>query len=246
LNRKGLEDLKEKPNEGRIVSAGPWHLRNLRKLIYAALVLAILGVAIASTWDVSDSTHAWIGARELFGLWALSLLLASMIPGPLSFVLPWIPFRGHLILGRRALGISSFVMAVAHVICYLGPTLLRNWHDLFTPGALWVAGLSIGLPTFVGLAVLAFTSRRSSIRNLGPHRWKRWHQLVYLLLPGVLIHATFLGADFGLNKGPDVNAEVDAGCLITMLSVTAAWLILFLLRRRHVRWTPAIAKRFPG
>jgi len=230
------------------VSAGPWHLRNIRKLIYAALILTILGVAIASTWGVPDATHAWVGARELFGLWALGLLLASMIPGPLTFVLPWIPFRGHLILARRALGISSFVMAVAHVICYLGPTLFHNWHDLLAPGALWIAGLSIGLPAFAGLAVLALTSRRSWIRDLGPHRWKQWHRLVYLLLPGVLIHATFLGADFGLNKGPDVNAEVDAGCLITMLSISAAWLILFLLRKRRMSWTPAFlrATRFPG
>jgi DMSO/TMAO reductase YedYZ heme-binding membrane subunit len=225
------------------VSAGPWHLRNIRKLIYAALVLTIPGVAIASMWGIPDTAHAWVGARELFGLWALGLLLASMIPGPLIFVFPWIPFRGHLILARRALGISSFVMAGAHVICYLGPTLLRNWHDLLAPGALWIAGLLIGLPAFVGLAVLALTSRRSSIRDLGPHRWKRWHRLVYLLLPGVLIHATFLGADFGLNKGPDVNAEVDAGCLITMLSISVAWLVLFLLRKRRMRWTPSILRK---
>jgi DMSO/TMAO reductase YedYZ heme-binding membrane subunit len=212
-------------------------------LIYIALIIAIAGIALSSILDAPNATQAWVGARELYGLWALSLLVASMLPGPISFVLPWFPLKAHLVMGRRALGISSFVMASAHVTCYLGPTLFRNWRNLYTPGALWLAGLLIGLAVFTDLAVLAFTSRRSGIRNLGPRRWKRWQRAVYLLLPAVLLHATFVGADFGVNKGPDVTAEVDAGCLVTMLAVSLAWLALFILRRQRIRWMPALLQR---
>ena len=64
-----------------------------------------------------------------------------------------------------------------------------------------------------------------------------------MLLPAALLHATFVGADFGVNKAPDVTAEADAGCLVTMSLISLAWLILFILRKRRVRWTPPIFQR---
>lgn len=215
----------------------PWALKNIRKLIYFALGIAVIGTAISCVIDVPDAAHIWIGARQMYGLWALALLVAAMLPGPLSFVLPWIPFKPYLIMGRRAIGISSFVMAVAHILCFLGPmAYYGTWGYLYAPGNLWISGLVIGLVSFVVLAMLAITSRRKSIRDLGPQRWKRIHAWVYVLLPAVLIHATFVGTDFGLNKGPDVTSEVDAGCLIGMLALSLGWLILFMLRKKGVRW----------
>jgi DMSO/TMAO reductase YedYZ heme-binding membrane subunit len=221
----------------------PWHLRNIPKLAYLALLVVTLGIAISSALDSSDPAHAWIVARELYGLWALALLLAAMLAGPLIFVLPWLPFKGHLLLGRRALGISAFALAVAHVASYLGPVLTRDWHDLYYPGRLWLAGLLIGFATFADLAVLAFTSRRRAIRSLGAAKWKRWHKSVYTLLPLALLHAIFVGADFGVNKGPDVTAEADAGCLVAMLLISLAWLFLFMLRKRRIRWIPSIFQK---
>jgi DMSO/TMAO reductase YedYZ heme-binding membrane subunit len=225
------------------VSNIPWHLRNFRKLIYWASAAVILGIAVVSATDGPDAEHGWIAARQLYGLWALALLLASMIPGPLTFVLLWIPFKGHLIMARRALGISSFVMAVSHAVCYLGPILAQNWDSVFAPGKLWVAGLIVGLISLAGLGILAITSGRRSIRSLGPRRWKQLHKMVYVLLPAALLHATFVGTDFGLNKGPDVHAEVDAGCLIAMLSISASWLILFVLRKKQIRWAPPLFQK---
>jgi len=213
----------------------PWHLKHVRALVYAALIAAIIGIAAVSISSAQSATEAWVGARELYGLWALGLLIAAMIPGPLTFVLPWLPFKGHLILARRAFGVSAFVLATLHVCTYAGPILYRNWHELYTPGKLWVAGLLLGIPLFIGMSVLAFTSRDASVRELGPKRWKQWHRTVYFLLPLALIHGTFLGADFGLNKGPDVPGEPDAGSLIGMLVASGAWLLVFFLRRRKLR-----------
>jgi len=198
----------------------------------------VVWIGYSSVSDAPNPAQAWVQAREFYGLWALALLVTSMLPGPLNFVLPWLPIRGHLVLGRRALGVSAFILAVLHVACYLWPTIRRNWHELYTPGTLWIAGLALGLVLFSAMATLAYTSRNSAVRRLGPQRWKRWHRSVYVLLPAALLHAIFLGADFGLNKGPDVVAEADAGCLVTMLLVAGAWLLLFVLRRRRVRWTP--------
>jgi DMSO/TMAO reductase YedYZ heme-binding membrane subunit len=179
---------------------------------------------------------AWVGARELYGLWALGLLIAAMITGPLVFVVPWLPLKGHLMIARRAFGVSAFVLATLHLGTYLGPILYRNWHELYSPGKLWVAGLLLGLPLYVDMALLAITSRDSAVRQLGPRRWKTWHRTVYLALPIALVHATFLGADFGVNKGPDVPGQPDAGSLIGMLAAAGAWLLFFYLRKRRIRW----------
>ena len=122
-------------------------------------------------------------------------------------------------------------MAVLHVICYLGPTIKRDWHLFFSPGKLWIAGLILGVFLFIDMAVLAFTSRNKSVRSLVPKTWKKWHRTVYILLPLTLVHAIFVGADFGVNRGPDVKAEADAGALITMLILTGIWLVFFLLRK---------------
>jgi len=217
------------------VSERPWHLRNIRALIYAGLIVAVIGIAYVSFAVAPDAGRGWVAARELYGLWALGLLLAAMLPGPLIFVLPWLPIKGHLMLGRRALGVAAFVLAVLHVSSYLGPTIYRNWRELYTPGRLWIAGLLIGIPLFADMTVLAITSRDHAVRQLGPRRWKRWHHTVYLLLPIALLHATFVGADFGVNKGPDVPGDPDAGSLIGMLVFAAAWLIFFILRKRRIR-----------
>ena len=226
------------------MSKAPWHLRNIRRLVYFGVGVALVGIAISAVLDSPDAAKAWIAARQLYGLWALVLLLASMLPGPLIFVFPWFPFKAHLILGRRAIGISSFVMAAAHVTCYLGPIASSGaWRNLYTPGNLWVCGLVIGLAALAALAVLALTSRRKSIRSLGPGNWKRLHKMVYLLLPAALLHASFVGTDFGINKGPDVAGEVDAGCLVAMVLISLAWVILFWLRKHHVRWAPSFLKR---
>src|SRR5258708_2525029 len=43
--------------------------------------------------------------------------------------------------------------------------------------------------------------KNKAVRKMGPHNWKKWHRTVYLLRPLTLVHAIFLGADFGVNRG---------------------------------------------
>src|SRR5215471_13493884 len=74
----------------------------------------------------------------LVGKWDMEI---KLFPGPLNFVLPWLPIRAHPVLGRRALGVSCFILATLHMICYLGPTIRRNWRELYTPGKLWITGV---------------------------------------------------------------------------------------------------------
>jgi DMSO/TMAO reductase YedYZ heme-binding membrane subunit len=225
------------------LSHTPWHLRNIRKFIYVGLAFAIVAVAVSCFVGEPNRSVAWIGARELYGLWALALLVSSMLPGPINYVMPWFPLRAHLVLGRRAIGISGFVMACLHVICYLGPTIARNWINLFNGGKMWTAGLAMGAVMIVDMGILAFSSTNKAVRKMGPHIWKKWHRTVYLLLPLTLVHAIFLGADFGVNRGLDVKSEPDAGALIGMSILSACWLTLFLLRMKEIRIAPKLFQK---
>src|SRR5437899_390459 len=80
-----------------------WYFRFARSLVYLGCgiaAFAVAGVAISDT--PHDAGHALIEARQLYGLWALGLLLASMIIGPLTSILPWLPLKAPLMYARRA------------------------------------------------------------------------------------------------------------------------------------------------
>lgn len=224
----------------------PWHLRHVRPLLYAGFALSAVGIAGVCAMD--DPDKPWIGARQLFGLWALGLLLASMLIGPLTAVFRPFPFRGHLVLGRRAIGIACFLFAALHALSYTGVLLAQGgvsyfFSESFAEGSLWVAGLGIGAVLLVTLGVLTATSFDHMLVKLG-RRWKTIQNAVYLVLPLALIHAILLGADFGFHKARDVSTEPDVGAFLGTSCVTGVWLMLFILRGRGVRKdiTPWLAR----
>jgi sulfoxide reductase heme-binding subunit YedZ len=216
----------------------PWHFRLARGLIYFGALVAAVAVGVSARWGESDLGQVLVAGRQLYGLWALGLLVASMLLGPLTSVLPWMPFKVSLMYGRRAVGVSALMFAILHIAVYIWSVLRRNWQELYTPGVLWVAGLIVGMLAFSDMIALAVTSRDASVKKMGGRKWKRLHRTVYVVLGLVLLHALFVGADFGLNRGPDVKGEADFGSLIVFTSISVAWFVLVLLRRRGWRWTP--------
>ena len=222
----------------------PWYFRFARPIVYAGLGIAAVMVAAISVSDsLHDAGRALVEARQLYGLWTLALLLASLLIGPLTSVLPWLPFRSPLVYARRAVGICAMVFAALHVICYLAALIRRNWTEFWTPGVLWVLGLLLGLAALTIMTLLGLTSNDASVKRMGGRRWKRLHQTVYVLLGIVLIHALLNGADFGLAHAPDVTGQPDAGALFGFVTVAVAWLALFVLRRRAIRWTRAALRK---
>jgi DMSO/TMAO reductase YedYZ heme-binding membrane subunit len=221
----------------------PFHLKHVRGILYLLLGAAGVFILLSCLGAPGDP---FVGARELYGLWALGLLLAAMTVGPLTHVVPGLPLKAHLVLGRRALGIGAFAMASAHALCYLVPVGLRNASELVAPGELWLLGLGIGAFALAGLSVLALTSTDHQLIRIGGRRWKRWQESVYWLLPLLLVHGMLLGVDFGFHRAPDVAAAPDAGCLLGMGAFSLAWLGLFLCRRLGVRFpAPGAARNSP-
>ncbi|MEI6234364.1 MAG: ferric reductase-like transmembrane domain-containing protein [Planctomycetota bacterium] len=220
-----------------------WHLVNVRGLVYGLLAFMVGGIAYSCFEDTKTMPEALIMIRQTYGLRAMIFLFTALFTGPLFYVLPWLPLKAHLLKGRRAVGVSAFVFAFLHSLCYLVPVLMRNWRELYTPGTLWWCGLALGAVATLDMAALAITSRDKAVHSMGPKRWKRWHNTAHLLLFVVLIHAIFNGIDFGVNHAPDVKGEADYGCLIGFSIAALIWLVLFILRKKSLQWTPRALRR---
>ena len=210
-----------------------WVTRHITLLISIAVAGAIVAIGIMSAFEPT-LTDAFVVARQVYGLTALGILMGACLIGPLAAVFPLMPVKGVLLAGRRAVGVSAFVVAIPHVACYLGPVLLRNWRELYEPGLLWVVGLVFGLLALIDLVMLAWTSRDAAVKAMGGKRWKRLHRTIYVATPVLFLHALFVGNDFGFSM--PAKGEADYGCLIAFSILTVAWLLLAWLRSRGTRW----------
>ena len=210
-----------------------WITRHITWLIGIAVSVAIIGIGIMSAFEPTTAA-AFIAARQVYGLTAMGILLGACLIGPLMWVIPRMPLNGMLRAGRRAMGVSAFIVAIPHVACYVWPVLLENWRDLFEPGLLWVVGLVLGLLAFLDLSMLAWTSRDAAVKAMGGKRWKRLHRTVYIATPILFLHALFVGTDFGL--ATPANGEADYGSLIAFSILAAAWVVLAWMRHRGIRF----------
>lgn len=116
------------------------------------------------------------------GQGALVLLLCSLAMSPLQQLSGW---SGWVAL-RRQLGLWAVAYASLHLLSYcyfiLGFDLGGISEELRERPY-----IALGALGYLGLLVLAATSTRWSMRQLGK-RWKQLHRLVYLILVIVLIH----------------------------------------------------------
>lgn len=129
---------------------------------------------------------------DYLGLGALILLLLTLSMTPLQRLTGW----GGWIAVRRQLGLWCFTYALLHLSAYavflLGADIGQLLIDLRKRPYIIVGALA-----FTGLAMLALTSNRFSIRRLGA-RWKRLHRLIYVILLLALVHMLWVvRADLG-------------------------------------------------
>src|SRR5207237_419660 len=93
---------------------------------------------------------------------------------------------GALMDVRRMIGVGAFAYAASHILLYV----FDQMFDLGKVASEIVLRLylTIGFTALTGLAVLAATSTDGMVRNLGPRRWQRLHQLIYVIAGLALIH----------------------------------------------------------
>ncbi len=120
------------------------------------------------------------------GFWALFILLATLALTPIKLITG----KVWQIQLRRMLGLFMFFYACLHVTTYLWLDFSFDWTDI-TKDIAKHPRILVGFAAFVLTIPLAITSNNAMVRRLR-ERWKKLHQLVYLISILGVIHFWWL------------------------------------------------------
>lgn len=116
------------------------------------------------------------------GRHAITLLVLSLACTPLNTLFRW----NELIKRRRALGLYAFMYATIHVLIYMDLDYGLAWSFILQD-VIEKPRLIVGALAFIIMIPLAWTSFDIWKKRLGK-KWKRLHQIVYVLAPIVVLH----------------------------------------------------------
>ena len=156
----------------------------LSGLRVATLALLLFPLAKA-LFDYDAIVH---GARPITdlihraGFWALIFLGVTLAVTPFRSIARY----GNLVDVRRMLGVGTFCYIAAHLGLYIADQMFDFGKVIHELTHRWY--LIIGGAAWLGLAILAITSTDGMQRRLGGLRWRRLHQIVYLIALLALIH----------------------------------------------------------
>ncbi|MDJ0388208.1 protein-methionine-sulfoxide reductase heme-binding subunit MsrQ [Roseomonas sp. E05] len=191
----------------------PWQDRQGQ---FSPLKLAVLlGLTLPALWLAWLAFRGGLGPRPIMeaihqaGLWAVRILLLSLLITPLRQVLRW----PRAMLVRRMLGLGALAYALLHLTLY---ALDLGW-DLAKVASEIVLRfyLTIGFVALLGLLALGVTSTDGWVRRLGGPRWQRLHRIVYGIGVLALVH-------FALQSKIDVTeAMLMAGLFLWLMGYRA-------------------------
>ncbi len=176
-------------DERNFMQASSWHLwRDRRGRLSVLRVAALALLMFPLVKALADAGAIAHGARPLndlihrAGFWTLVLLGVTLAVTPFRRIARY----GNLIDVRRMLGVGTFCYAAAHLSLYiadqkydLAKVVYEISHRIY---------LIVGAVAWLGLAVLAITSTEGMVRRLGGLRWRRLHQVIYVIALLALIH----------------------------------------------------------
>ncbi len=120
------------------------------------------------------------------GEWALKFLVASLLITPIRNIT-----GVNLVKYRRALGLTAFFMAMAHLSVYLFLDVQLEWRTI-VQDITRRPYIMFGVLSFVVMIPLAITSRDKVVRKMGPIKWGRLHKLTYIAIIGAVLHFVLL------------------------------------------------------
>ena len=151
------------------------------RLISWAVWLACASPLLLFVWQgVTDDLTAnpiQFILRQL-GVWALRFLCVSLAVTPAARLLKQPAIARY----RRRIGLWAFAYVCLHLVTYIAIDQQFDWGVIGKDIAKRPY-ITIGMAASVMLLSLAITSADKLRRKLGPKRWKRLHQLVYLIDP---------------------------------------------------------------
>lgn len=147
--------------------------------VYAWSVLVIL---VFQFFTGTLSVNPIQELEQRTGRHAITLLVLSLACTPLNTLFKWT----ELLKRRRTLGLYAFLYATVHVLIFLHLDYGLAW-SLIIQTVFEKPFIIVGVISFLLLIPLAWTSFDIWKRRLGK-KWKRVHQLVYLIAPLVVLH----------------------------------------------------------
>ncbi len=156
------------------------------RLVSWAVWLACAGPLL---WFVVQAFTDGLGANPIqyvlrqLGVWALRFVCITLAMGPLAKTFK----QPVLIRYRRRVGLWAFAYVCLHLSTYIGVDQVFDWPTIGKDIAKRPY-ITIGMAAFALLLPLAVTSADKLRRRVGPKRWKRLHQLIYLVAPMGAVH----------------------------------------------------------
>lgn len=164
------------------MAEGVWRERLLSLAIWLACLSPLGFFVFGAFTDGLTANPIQYVLRQL-GVWALRFLAVTLAISPAAKLLrqPW------LIRYRRRIGLFAFAYVCLHLTTYVAIDQAFDWRTIGKDIAKRPY-ITIGMAAFALLIPLAVTSADRLRRKLGPRRWKRLHQLVYLIAPMGVVH----------------------------------------------------------
>ena len=161
---------------------GGWRDRLISLVIWVAC-LSPLGFFVFGAFTDSLTANPIQYVLRQLGVWALRFLAVTLAISPAAKLLrqPW------LIRYRRRIGLFAFAYVCLHLTTYVAIDQAFDWRTIGKDIAKRPY-ITIGMAAFALLIPLAITSADGLRRKLGPRRWKRLHQLIYLIAPLGVVH----------------------------------------------------------
>ena len=198
----------------RTLLLSPW----AKPFVWLVLALPAAWLTYAAFNDLLGANPAEALTRST-GDWTLRGLCVVLAITPLR-ELTGTP---ALLRFRRALGVSTFIYACLHMLCYAwfdqGFAMDDIWRDILKRPFIW-----LGFGGLLAMLPLALTSFNAAIRLLGVKRWQILHRLVYGVAVLAVLHFFWMRA--GKNNFTEV--WVYAAILGSLL----AWRIRTLISTR--------------
>ena len=187
-----------------------WTDRRGRLSALRIITIAVLLLPVAKAlYDAGAIAHGARPINDLIhrtGFWALVFLGLTLAVTPFRHILRF----GNLVDVRRMIGVAAFFYIAAHLALFYADqsySLAKLFTELTKRVYLIIGGIA-----WLGLFVLALTSTDAMMRRLGGLRWRRLHQIVYIIALLGLIHyfqqtkadvtvPTFVAALFGWLAG---------------------------------------------
>ncbi len=154
---------------------GPRIGRGLKPVVFLVLLTPAVWLTYALVTGQLDGDVVKILEIDT-GTLALRSLALTLLVTPLRKLTGW----AWLATYRRMLGLFVFFYASVHMMVYFGLDLELRFDEIWT-SIVKRPYITIGMLSWLLLVPLAITSPNAMAKKLGGARWKRLHQLTYVV-----------------------------------------------------------------